>query len=56
MLVGARVWHESWLAWVAVPVGVLSGAVFAACLGGLAVSRLQKREVGILRVLADAAR
>jgi ABC-2 type transport system permease protein len=56
VLVGARVWHESWLAWVAVPLGVLSGAVFAAYVGGLAVSRLRKREVGILRVLADAAR
>ena len=56
VLVAARVWHESWLAWAAVPVGVATGAVFAAYLGALAVSRLRERQVGILRVLADAAR
>jgi uncharacterized membrane protein YfcA len=56
VLVGAHVWHQPWLSWVAVPVGLLTGAVFAAYLGGRAVSRLQNRQVGILQVLADAAR
>ena len=56
VLVAARVWHEPWLSWAAVPVGLATGAALAAYLGGLAVSRLQKRQVGILRVLADAAR
>jgi ABC-2 type transport system permease protein len=55
-LVAAHAWHASWLSWAAVPVGVLSGMALAAYLGGLAVSRLQSRQVGILRVLADAAR
>jgi len=56
VLVAAHAWHESWLSWVAVPVGLATGAALAASLGGLAVSRLQSRQVRILRVLADAAR
>ena len=52
----ARLWHESWLTWAAVPIGLATGAALAACLGGLAVTRLQNRQVRILRVLADAAR
>jgi len=56
VLLAARRWHEPWLAWVAVPVGLATGAALAAYLGGLAVSRLQSRQVRILRVLADAAR
>ena len=34
----------------------MTGAALAVCLGELAVSRLQNRQVRILRVLADAAR
>jgi ABC-2 type transport system permease protein len=56
LLVAGRVWHETWLTWGAVPVGVATGVALAAYLGGLAVGRLQNRQVGILRVLADAAR
>jgi ABC-2 type transport system permease protein len=55
-LVAARLWHEPWLSWVAVPAGLATGAALAAYLGGLAVTRLQSRQVRILRVLADAAR
>jgi ABC-2 type transport system permease protein len=56
ILVASRAWHEPWLSWVAVPAGLVTGAVLAAYLGGLAVARLQDRQVGILRALADAAR
>jgi ABC-2 type transport system permease protein len=56
VLLAARHWHEPWLSWVAVPAGLATGAALAASLGGLAVSRLQSRQVRILRVLADAAR
>jgi ABC-2 type transport system permease protein len=55
-LVAAGLWHEPWLSWVAVPAGLATGAALAAYLGGLAVTRLQGRQVRILRVLADAAR
>ena len=56
VLLAARAWHEPWLSWVAVPVGLATGAALAAYLGGLAVSRLQNRQVPILRALADAER
>ncbi len=56
VLVAARAWHESWLTWGAVPIGLATGAALAAYLGELAVTRLRSRQVGILRVLADAAR
>jgi ABC-2 type transport system permease protein len=56
LLVAARLWHEPWLSWAAVPAGLATGAALAAYLGGLAVSRLQSGQVRILRVLADAAR
>ncbi len=52
-LVAAGLWREPWLSWVAVPAGLATGAALAAYLGGLAVSRLQSRQVRILRVLAD---
>jgi len=56
VLVAARAWHEAWLTWGAVPAGLATGAALTACLGGLAVSRLQSRQVRLLRVLADAER
>ena len=56
VVVAGRLWHESWLTWAAVPVGLVNGVVLAVWLGDLAVSRLQSRQVRILRVLADAAR
>ncbi|HEX4092722.1 MAG TPA: hypothetical protein VHZ33_28725 [Trebonia sp.] len=56
VLVAGRVWHETWLLWAAVPIGLATGAALAAYLGGLAVGRLQRKQVGILRALADAAR
>ena len=56
VLVAGRAWHEPPLTWAAAPVGVVTGAALAFWLGGLAVSRLQSRQVGVLRVLADAAR
>jgi ABC-2 type transport system permease protein len=56
ILVAARLWDEPWLSWVAVPAGLATGAALAAWLGELAVTRLQNRQVRILRVLADAAR
>ena len=56
VLVAAHAWHEPWLSWAAVLVGLATGAALAAYLGGKAVTRLQSRQVRILRVLADAAR
>jgi hypothetical protein len=40
--------------WLAVPAGVLTGAVSAAWLGRLAVTRLADRQVAILRTLTAA--
>ena len=56
VLVAGRAWHEPWLTWAAMPVGVVTGVALAFWLGDLAVGRLQNRQVSILRVLADAAR
>jgi ABC-2 type transport system permease protein len=41
--------------WLAVPAGVLTGAVLAIWLGRLAVTRLADRQVSILHALAGAA-
>jgi ABC-2 type transport system permease protein len=56
ILVGAGLWHQGWLSWAAVPAGLASGAGLAAWLGRRAVARLERQQVRILRVLADAAR
>jgi len=56
VLVSGWLGHQAWLTWAAVPVGLATGAALTAWLGGLAVSRLRNRQVGILRLLADAAR
>ena len=48
--------HQAWLTWAAVPIGLATGVALTAWLGDLAVGRLETRQVGILRVLADAAR
>jgi ABC-2 type transport system permease protein len=52
----AHVWHEPWLSWAGVPVGLATGAGLTAYLGRRAVSGLENRQVRILRVLADAER
>jgi hypothetical protein len=44
------------LRWVAVPAGLVTGACLAGWLGQRAVARLERRQVPILRLLADAAR
>jgi ABC-2 type transport system permease protein len=56
VLVAAHVWHEPWLSWAGVPVGLATGAGLTAYLGRRAVSGLENRQVRILRVLADAER
>jgi ABC-2 type transport system permease protein len=56
ILVAAGLGHRGGLAWAAVPAGLASGTVLAAGLGRRAVTRLERREVAILRILADAAR
>jgi ABC-2 type transport system permease protein len=56
VLLAGHVGHQAWLTWAAVPVGLATGAVLTAWLGDLAVNRLETRQVGILRLLADAAR
>ena len=56
VLVAAGLWHLGWLSWAAVPAGLASGAGLAAWLGRRAVTRLERQQVRILRVLADAAR
>jgi ABC-2 type transport system permease protein len=48
--------HQPWLTWAAVPIGIATGVALTAWLGALAVTRLETRQVGILRVLADASR
>jgi ABC-2 type transport system permease protein len=56
ILVAAGLGHLAGLAWAAVPAGLASGTALAAGLGRRAVTRLDRRQVAILRVLADAAR
>jgi len=56
VLVGAKLWHQGWLSWAAVPARLASGARLTACLGRRAVTRLERQQVRILKVLADAAR
>jgi ABC-2 type transport system permease protein len=56
ILVAAAHWHLDGLAWAAVPAGLASGAGLAAGLGRRASARLDRRQVAILKVLADAAR
>ena len=56
VLLAAGLWHLGWLSWAAVPAGLASGAGLAAWLGRRAVTRLERQQVRILRVLADAAR
>jgi ABC-2 type transport system permease protein len=48
--------HLPWLRWAAVPAGLATGACLAGWLGQRAVTRLEHRQVPILRLLADAAR
>jgi ABC-2 type transport system permease protein len=56
VLLAAWFWHASWLSWAALPAGIATGAALTASLGRHAVTRLESRQVRILRVLADAAR
>jgi ABC-2 type transport system permease protein len=56
ILVAAALWHQGGLSWAAVPAGLASGAALTAWLGRRAVTRLERQQVRILRVLADAAR
>jgi hypothetical protein len=49
-------WHLGWLSWAAVPVGLASGTWLALGLGRRAIARLEREQVRILKVLADAAR
>ncbi|HEY7143944.1 MAG TPA: hypothetical protein VH637_06825 [Streptosporangiaceae bacterium] len=56
ILVAGQAWRQDWLTWAAVPAGVLTGLALAGWLGGLAVRRLDRSQVRMLRVLADAAR
>jgi ABC-2 type transport system permease protein len=56
LLVAGEAGHLTWLTWAAVPAGAAAGAALAAYLGQRAVVRLERRQVAVLRVLADAAR
>jgi ABC-2 type transport system permease protein len=56
VLVTASAGHVGWLSWAAVPVGVATGVVLAGDLGRRATRRLETRQAGVLKVLADAAR
>jgi ABC-2 type transport system permease protein len=56
VLAAARAGHLGGLAWAAVPAGLASGAFLAAGLGRRAVRRLERQQVAVLKVLADAAR
>jgi hypothetical protein len=42
--------------WAAVPAGVATGVVLAGYLGRRATRRLETRQAGVLKLLADAAR
>ena len=56
VLVAGWRWHLGWLSWAAVPAGLVSGTWLAAGLGRRAIARLEREQVRILKVLADAAR
>jgi ABC-2 type transport system permease protein len=56
VLVRASAGHVTWLSWAAVPAGVATGAVLAGYLGRRAARRLETRQAGVLKILADAAR
>jgi len=56
VLVAGRLGHQPWLTWLAVPAGIATGIALAGWLGALAVTRLQRCQVAVLRVLSDAAR
>ena len=56
VLVTASAGHVEWLSWAAVPMGVATGVVLASFLGRRAIRRLETRQAGVLKVLADAAR
>jgi ABC-2 type transport system permease protein len=56
VLVRASAGHVTWLSWAAVPAGVATDAVLAGYLGRRAARRLETRQAGVLKILADAAR
>jgi ABC-2 type transport system permease protein len=56
ILVAAGAGHLGGLAWAAVPAGLASGAILAAGLGRRAARRLERQQVAVLKLLADAAR
>jgi ABC-2 type transport system permease protein len=49
-------WQVRWLPWAGVPVGLLSGTALLVSLGRRAMQRLERDQVQVMRVLADAAR
>jgi uncharacterized membrane protein YfcA len=55
VLLAAWRWHAHWLSWAAVPTGLATGATLTAYLGTRAATRLEREQVRILKVLADAA-
>jgi ABC-2 type transport system permease protein len=56
VLLAAALTHTTWLAWLAVAIGIATGALLAASLGALATRRLETRQVAVLTLLANAAR
>jgi ABC-2 type transport system permease protein len=56
LLVAGEAGHLPWLTWAAVPAGAVTGVLLAVYLGQRAVARLERQQVTVLRVLADAAR
>jgi ABC-2 type transport system permease protein len=56
VILAGWLWHARWLSWAALPVGLASGLALLAWLGRRARTRLDRDQVRVLRVLADAAR
>jgi ABC-2 type transport system permease protein len=56
VLAAAWRWHLGGLSWAAVPAGLASGVFLAADLGRRAAARLERQQVAVLKLLADAAR
>jgi len=56
VLIAGHFAHQSWLLWTAIPIGIATGITLTVWLGRLAIGLLDRRQVTVLRLLADAAR
>ena len=56
IVLAAWLWHANWVLWVALPAGLATGMALTTRLGRGAVRRLERDQVQVLKVLADAAR